>query len=151
MIPNFLLIKQLGLLNTFWALILPGAGSGFSIFLLKGFFDSLPPELYEAGMLDGASELTLFFKVTMPLAKPIFAVIALGAFTSMYSSYLFALTIEQAQRQWPLMVWIYELSAQSAPAYAMLAALMCAALPTLVVFLFAQNVIMKGIILPSYK
>jgi len=151
MIPNFLLIKQLGLLNTYWALIIPGAGSGFSIFLLKGFFDSLPPELYEAGMLDGASEMTLFYKVTLPLSKPIFAVIALGAFTSMYSSYLFAMTIEQAQGQWPLMVWIYELSAQSAPAYAMMAALMCAALPTLVVFLFAQNVIMKGIILPSYK
>ena len=60
MIPNFLLLKQLNLLNTFWALILPGAANGFSIFLLKGFFDSLPKELYEAGTLDGASELRMF-------------------------------------------------------------------------------------------
>ena len=60
MIPNFLLIKQLGLLNTFAALILPGLASGYFIFLLKGFFDSLPAELYEAASIDGASELRMF-------------------------------------------------------------------------------------------
>lgn len=151
MIPNFLLLKQLGLLNTYWALILPGAASGFSIFLLKGFFDSLPPELYEAGMLDGAGPLTLFTRVTLPLSGPIFAVIALQSFTAMYGSFLFAMTTEQAQRQWPLMVWIYEFQALSAPQYVMMAALVIAALPTLIIFLFAQNVIMRGIILPSFK
>lgn len=151
LIPNFLLLKQLGLLNTYWALILPGAASGFSIFLLKGFFDSLPPELYEAATLDGASDITLFTRVTIPLSGPIFAVIALQAFAGMYGAFLFALTIEQAQSQWPLMVWIYEFQALAAPSYVMMAALVIAALPTLIVFLFAQNVIMRGVILPSYK
>jgi multiple sugar transport system permease protein len=151
MIPNFLLLKQFGMLNTYWALILPGAASGFSIFLLKGFFDSLPPELYEAGMLDGAGPLTLFARVTLPLSGPIFAVIALQAFTGMYGAFLFAMTTEQAQSQWPLMVWIYEFQALSAPQYVMMAALVIAAIPTLIIFLFAQNVIMKGIILPSFK
>ena len=151
LIPNFLLLKQLGLLNTYWALILPGAASGFSIFLLKGFFDSLPPELYEAATLDGASDLVLFTRVTVPLSGPIFAVIALQAFAGMYGAFLFALTIEQAQSQWPLMVWIYEFQALAAPSYVMMAALVLAALPTLIVFLFAQNVIMRGVILPSYK
>jgi multiple sugar transport system permease protein len=151
MIPNFLMLKQFGMLNTYWALILPGAASGFSIFLLKGFFDSLPPELYEAGMLDGAGPLTLFTRVTLPLSGPIFAVIALQSFTAMYGAFLFAMTTEQAQRQWPLMVWIYEFQALAAPQYVMMAALVIAALPTLIIFLFAQNVIMKGIILPSFK
>ncbi len=151
MIPNFLLLKQLGLLNTFAALILPSAASGYSIFLLKGFFDSLPMELYEAGMLDGASDLTLFTRVTLPLSGPIFAVIALNAFTSAYGAFLFAMVVAQAQSHWTLMVWIYEFQALSAPQYVIMAALVIAALPTLVVFLLAQNVIMKGIILPSYK
>jgi multiple sugar transport system permease protein len=151
MIPNFLMLKQLGLLNSFWALILPGAASGFSIFLLKGFFDSLPQELYEAGMIDGASEMTLFRKVTLPLAKPIFAVIALQAFTASYGAFMFAMLVCQAQSHWTLMVWIYEFQALAAPQYVTMAALVIAAIPTLVVFLFTQNVIMRGIILPSMK
>ena len=55
-IPNFLLLKKFHLLNTYWALILPGMANGYAIFLLKGFFDSLPKELYEAGIIDGAVE-----------------------------------------------------------------------------------------------
>ncbi|HEY3328627.1 MAG TPA: carbohydrate ABC transporter permease [Capsulimonadaceae bacterium] len=151
MIPNFLLLKQLGLLNTFWALILPAAASGFSIFLLKGFFDSLPQDLYEAGMLDGASELTLFARVTLPLSKPIFAVIALQAFTAAYGAFLFAMIVCQAQSHWTLMVWIYQFQALNAPQYVMMAALVIAAIPTLVVFMFTQKIIMRGIILPSMK
>ena len=151
MIPNFLLLKQLGLLNTFWALILPSAASGFSIFLLKGFFDSLPQELYEAGMIDGAGEITLFTRVTLPLARPIFAVIALQAFTAAYGAFIFAMIVCQAQSHWTLMVWIYEFQALQAPQYIMMAALVIAALPTLLVFMAAQKVIMRGIILPSFK
>jgi multiple sugar transport system permease protein len=151
MIPNFLLLKQFGMLNTFWALILPGAASGYSIFLLKGFFDSLPRELYEAGMIDGASELTLFRRVTLPLSMPIFAVIALGAFSAAYGNFLFAMVVCQAQSHWTLMVWIYEFQSLNAPQYVMMSALVVASLPMLVVFLLAQRTIMRGVILPSYK
>jgi multiple sugar transport system permease protein len=150
MIPNFLLLKQLGMLNTFWALILPGLASGYSIFLLKGFFDSLPRELYEAGILDGATELTMFRRITLPLSLPIFSVIALNAFTASYGAFLFALVVCQDQRMWTLMVWLYNLQAD-APQYVIMAALSLAALPTLVVFLFAQRVILRGIVLPSFK
>ncbi len=151
LIPSFLLLKQLSLLNTFWALILPGAASGFSIFLLKGFFDSLPKELYEAGTLDGASEMTMFRAITLPLSRPIFAVIALGAFSSAYGAFLFAMLTCQDKHMWTLMVWLYELQAGGAPQYVVMAGLALAAMPTLLVFILAQNTIMKGIILPSYK
>jgi multiple sugar transport system permease protein len=151
MIPNFLLLKQFHFLNTFGALLLPGIASGFSIFLMKGFFDSLPRELYEAGMLDGASEARLFWQITFPLSRPIFAVIGLGAFTTAYTAFLFAMVICQDPKMWTLMVWLYELSSSGAPQYIMMAAATLATLPTLFVFLFAQNTIMKGIILPSYK
>jgi multiple sugar transport system permease protein len=150
MIPSFLLLKQFGMLNTFWALVLPGAANGYSIFLLKGFFDSLPLDLYEAGMLDGASELMLFRTVTLPLSTPILAVIALGAFTAAYGAFLFAMVVCQDPRMWTVMVHVYQIQV-SEPRFVLMAALVLASLPTLVVFLFSQRVIMRGIILPSYK
>jgi len=151
LIQNFLLLKQFGLLNTYAALILPGAASGYSIFLMKGFFDSLPRELYEAGTLDGASELRMFWTITLPLSRPIFALIGLSAFSLSYGGFLYAMTICQDHKMWTIMVWIYELQTSGAPMYVMMAALTLAALPTLLVFVLTQNVMMKGIILPSFK
>lgn len=150
MIPNFLLLKQFGLLNTFWALILPVMAGPFMIFLLKGFFDSLPKELFEAGLIDGASELVMFWKVTIPLSKPIFAVIALQAFTAAYGAFMFAFLVCQDQRMWTMMVWLYQLQIH-APKYVTMAALTVAAIPTLVIFILAQNVILRGIIIPTSK
>lgn len=150
MIPSFLLLKNFHLLNTYWALILPGMANGYAIFLLKGFFDSLPKELYEAGIIDGASEGTMFRKITVPMSKPIFAVIALQAFTGAYSAFMYAMLVCQDQKMWTIMVWLYQLQT-TAPAYITMAALSVAAIPTLLVFIFAQNVIMRGIIVPSFK
>ena len=151
LIQNFLLLKQFSLLNTYAALILPGAASGYSIFLMKGFFDSLPRELYEAGTIDGASELRMFWTITLPLSRPIFAYISFIAFTTAYGGFLYAMTICQDHRMWTLMVWLYELQSSGAPMSVMMAALTLAAVPTLFAFLLAQNVIMKGVILPSFK
>ena len=150
MIPNFLMLKSLGLLNTFGALILPGLASGYSIFLLKGFFDSLPKELYEAGILDGATELMMFARITLPLSLPIFSVIALNAFTGAYGAFLFALVVCQDPKMWTIMVALYNLQS-NAPQYVIFAALTLAALPILIVFLAAQKVILRGIVLPSFK
>ena len=150
MIPSFLLLKQFHLLNTYWALILPGMANGYAIFLLKGFFDSLPKELYEAGIIDGASEATMFRKITIPMSKPIFAVIALQAFTGAYGAFMYAMLVCQDQKMWTIMVWLYQLQT-TAPPYITMAALTVAAIPTLLVFIFAQNVIMRGIIIPSFK
>ncbi len=151
LIQNFLLLKQFGLLNSFAALILPGAASGYSIFLLKGFFDSLPRELYEAGTLDGASELRMFWTITLPLSRPIFAYIGLASFTAAYGSFLYAMTTCQDHHMWTLMVWVYELQTSGAPQYVMMAALTLATIPTLLVFVFAQKIMLRGIILPSFK
>lgn len=150
MIPNFLLLKQMHLLNTFWALVLPGMANGYSIFLLKGFFDSLPRELYEACMIDGANEWTMFWKITMSLSKPILAVIALAAFTSAYGAFMYAFTVCQDQSMWTLMVWLFKLQ-QTTHMSVTFAALIVAAVPTLVVFILSQNVIMRGIIVPQEK
>ena len=150
MIPNFLLLRELHLLNTYWALILPGIASGFSIFLLKGFFDSLPPELYESAGIEGANEWQMFFHITLPMVKPILAVQALGAFTAAYGGFMWAFIICQDPRMWTIMVYLYQFQ-QRSPYHLVMASLVIASLPLLVVFLFAQRTIMRGIVIPVMK
>jgi multiple sugar transport system permease protein len=151
MIPSFLLLKGLGLLNTFAALVLPSAASGYMIFLLKGFFDSLPQELFEAGQIDGAKETTLMMRVALPLSKPVLGYLALLAFMAAYGSFLYAFLVAQDQKMWTLMVYIYQLQTAGAPRATIMAALTLAALPTLVIFLLCQRVIMRGIVLPGER
>lgn len=149
-IQNFLMLKRLGLLNTYAALILPGVANGYAIFLLKGFFDAQPRELYESASLDGAGEWTIFWQIAMSLSKPILAVIALSAFTAAYANFMFAFITCQDERMWTLMVWLYQLQQMSGQGV-MYASLIIAAIPTLVIFVFCQNVIMRGIVVPSEK
>jgi len=150
MIPNFLLLKSFGLLNTYSALILPAAASGYMIFLLKGFFDSLPQELFEAGALDGAPELLMMRKIAIPLSLPVFGFFALITFIAAYGNFLYAFLVAQDQRMWTVMVFIYQLSG-IAPKHVMMAASLLAALPTLLVFLACQRVIERGIVLPAER
>ncbi|MEO6847449.1 MAG: carbohydrate ABC transporter permease [Chthoniobacterales bacterium] len=150
LIPNFLMLKELNWMNTFAALVVPGLVNGFSVFLLKGFFDSLPRELYEAAEIDGASESVIFWGITMNLSKPILAVIALSAFTSAYGAFMFALIIAPDPKMWTLMVWIYQLRQNVGPDI-VYASVILTALPVLIVFLFAQNIILRGIVVPSEK
>jgi len=150
MIPGFLQIKELGMINTFWALIIPGLVNGFSIFLLKGFFDSLPKELYEAADIDGASEWQIFWGITMNMSKPILAVMALGAFSSAYGAFMFALILVPDQSMWTLMVWIYQLQ-QNAGSGIIYASILLTAVPTLLVYLCTQHIIMRGLVIPSEK
>ncbi len=149
-IPNFLILKRLGMLNTFWALILPGLADGYFIFLLKGFFDSLPQELFESATVDGASESRLFWQIAMQLSKPIMAVIALSAFNAAYRNFMFAFIVCQDKSMWTMMVSIYQLMQRAAPGVGF-AALVIAAIPTFLVFIFFQNIIIKGIVVPTEK
>jgi multiple sugar transport system permease protein len=138
------------LLNTFWALVLPGMANGFFIFLLKGFFDSLPRDLYEAADIDGAGEWTKFWTITMSLSKPILAVIALQAFTSAYSEFMMALIIIPDQDMWTIMVWLFQLQSTVHPTV-VYASLIIAAVPSFGVFVLCQNIIMRGIVVPVEK
>ena len=131
-IPGFLLLRDLGLLNTFAALVLPTVASGMSIFILKGFFDALPRELYEAAAIDGASEWTVFRRVTLPMTTPILAVNALNSFIHAYSSW-----------EWAFLV--------CGQPWCVTAGFVLVSIPTDVVFLLCHKVIMRGIVLPSMK
>ena len=151
-IPGFLLIRDLGLLNTLAALVLPTVASGMSIFILKGFFDALPRELYEAAAIDGAPELTVFLKVTLPMTTPILAVNALNHFIAAYSSWEWAFLVCQKESNWTIAVWMYQLSQQmGGQPWCVMAGFVLVSIPTAVVFLLCQKVILRGIVLPSMK
>ena len=151
-IPGFLLIRDLGLMNTLAALVLPTVASGMSIFILKGFFDALPRELYEAAAIDGASELTVFRKITLPMTTPILAVNALNHFIAAYNSWEWAFLVCQKESNWTIAVWMYQLSQQmNGQPWCVMAGFVLVSIPTAVVFLLCQKVILRGIVLPSMK
>jgi len=143
-------LGPVSLLNSFPALILPRLANGYGIFLLKGFFDSLPEEVFEAGRIDGAGELRMLWQIAFPMSTPILAVLVLQTFMAVYGSYLWALVVCQDDSMWTLMVHVFQLQ-QWAPPYVTMAAAVLCSIPTLIVFLLAQNVIMRGVVLPAYK
>ncbi len=150
MIPNYLLMRDLHLLNTYWALILPTMANGFSIFILKGFFDSLPDALFEAAQLDGASELRMFRDISVPLSAPVLAVIAITTFTLAYGSFMWAFIVCQDPDYWTVMVYVYQLQ-QTLEYGGLMALLVVTALPTLIVFIFCQRIILRGIVVPTMR
>ena len=151
-IPGFLLVRDLGLLNTLAALVLPTVASGMSIFILKGFFDALPRELYEAAAIDGASEAMVFLKITLPMTTPILAVNALNSFVAAYNSWEWAFLVCQKESNWTLAVWMYQMSQQmGGQPWCVMAGFVLVSIPTAIVFLACQKVILRGIVLPSMK
>src|SRR5690625_1615436 len=91
LIPTYLLVKNLGLLNTICAIILPGSIGVWNIILVRTFFRGLPKELKQAAKIDGASEVQVFFKIVLPLSKPVIFVIALYAFVGQWNAYFEAM------------------------------------------------------------
>jgi ABC-type glycerol-3-phosphate transport system permease component len=151
-IPAYLLMRDIGLLNTFLALVIPGAANGMSIFILKGFFDSLPMELFEAATIDGASEMQIFRIVAMPLVKPILAINCLTAFIVAYNGWQWALIICQDKSMWTIAVWLYQASSWWGHSpWIVSAGFVIASVPTLILFLSCQKIILRGIIIPSMK
>lgn len=102
LIPTYLVVKNLGMLNTPWAIIVPGAVNVYNIILARTFFKGIPKELNEAARVDGASELLTFFRIVLPLSKPIVFVLALYAFVGQWNSYFDALVYLDNPKLFPL-------------------------------------------------
>ncbi len=150
LIPQFLILRQLNLLNTFIALTLPIIVNGYLIFLLKGFFDSLPHHLYEAALIDGASELRMFWEITMALSRPILAVVALQTFNHAWIAFMYPLLVCPDESMHVLAVWLYQFQ-NEAPTSAVFAAIVVTSIPTLLLFVLTQRTIMRGIAVPAEK
>lgn len=150
-IPSFLMVKHLHLFNTYWALVLPGLANGFGIFILKSFFDSLPEELFEAARIDGAGEIRQLWHVAVPLIKPILAINVLSSFGAAYGGFAWAFLVCRKEEMWTLMVYLYQFQMTAGSGSLMMAALLIASLPILILFIFTQGIILRGIILPQFK
>lgn len=150
LIPQFVILQNLNLMNTFIALLLPTLVNGYLVFLLKGFFDSLPQELYDAAVIDGASEMRVFFQITMALSKPILAVVALQAYNNAYTAFLYPLLVAPDPDMWLISVWLYQFQQQFGMS-GVFASVLVASIPTIILFLIAQNIILRGIAVPVEK
>lgn len=102
MIPLYLTVKQFGLLNSLWSLIIPVGVSAFNVIVMRAFFLSLPAELTEAALIDGAGEFRIFRTIVLPLSKPILAAIGLFYAVGFWNTFFSALLYIDDQEKWPI-------------------------------------------------
>lgn len=150
-IPNFVVLRQLGLLNTLWALVLPTAVNGYFILLLKGAFESIPVAYVEEAQIEGAGEWELFWHVGLPMARPMLAVVALSALLLSYSNYLWALIVGQDHALWTIPVALYSLRNWYVAPCLVAAAMALVTAPPLVVFLAANRILQRGLTLAGLR
>lgn len=148
MIPAFLLMVDLGWNDTYWALIIPYAGSVWGTFLLRQFMLTLPRELEEAARLDGAGELKIFTSIIVPLSKPALAVLAVFAALSTWQEFLWPLVVTDRMEMRPLSVGLalFATLHERHPEYQMAGAVL-AMLPMVLVFLLGQRYFLRGAVL----
>lgn len=102
MIPVYLMVKNLGMLNTYWALIIPGAVSAFNIIIIRGFIQSIPQEMFEAARIDGASEWRVLWQLVIPLSRASIAVVGLFLAVGYWNNYFGPLLYLTDSDKWPL-------------------------------------------------
>lgn len=166
LIPLFILVKNLKLINTFWAVILPGAIATYYLLLMKSFFEQLPQDLFECAYLDGASELTILTQIVLPLSTPVMATMALFYGVGHWNSFFYPLMFLTNKALQPLQVILRDLligatleEVEASLEYAQLlpgetlkmAAVVVSIIPLLVVYPLLQKYFTKGLLLGSIK
>src|SRR5258708_14185514 len=152
-VPLFLMMSALNLVDTHWAVILPLATNAFGIFLMRQFFLTLPRELIEAARIDGANQFTIFWRVALPLAKPSLAALAIITFTNTWNSYFLPLVFLNSWEKMTLPVGMFALSnVYGSGNVSMIMAAVCLALcPLLILFLFEQLHLTSGVVGSALK
>ncbi len=147
-IPNFILLRYLGWINTYQGLILPAAFSAFGTFLLRQFFLTIPNELEDAAVVDGASRFQIYLRVILPLSGPALSALAIFTFLFQWNSFLFPLVVTNSVDMNTLTVGLRTLQGQYNTAWTLLmAGSVVALLPVLLVFVVAQRYFIRGITL----
>lgn len=154
-IATYVLTLNLGLHDTYWALILPGLASPFAVFLFRQFAITLPEELFQAAKIDGASEVQLWWRIALPLARPVLATLAIFTFVGHWNDFLWPLLVLNKQQIYTLPVGVSIIMYQiqgAGPSYGigMAAAILMSILPILA-FLLMQKQMIEGITIGSLK
>lgn len=158
MIPLFYQLRDMGLLGSIWAVILPavagsaGFGIPLGVFLMRGFYLDLPNELAEAARVDGASEFQVFYRVMLPLSAPGVAVLSVLVFFQTWNTFLLPLLYLPGTENRPLATGLYQFAAGRTQDYGLIAAgALIMAVPVLVIFLIAQRQFVKGVTTGALK
>lgn len=164
LIPNFLLVRSLGLYNSRWAMILPRLAAAFHIIIFKNFFQSIPGEIEESAKMDGATYPTIFARIIVPLSLPVVATVGLWLAVSHWNAYLDNLVFIQDKSKFVLQRLIRSLlvendmetlqsgdESQIFPESLKAATILVSTLPILAVYPFIQKYFIKGIMLGSVK
>ena len=115
LIPTYLLISNLGMLDTIWAILLPGAFSVWNMIIARTYYQGIPQDLQEAAEIDGANEMVYFFKVLLPVCTPIIATIAMWQFVGMWNSYFDAMIYLNSASKQPLQLVLRSILIQNQP------------------------------------
>ena len=151
-VPLFRIIQDLGMVNTLSGMIWPNVATAFGVFLLKGFFDTIPDSLREAAKMDGASEFRIFFTIMLPLVKPGLGALFILNFVNVWNDYLWQLVVGQSESSKTLMVGIATLMQDLDPTFAYkMAGAVVGAIPMLIIFVLFQKYFTRGITIGSDK
>lgn len=166
MIPTFLVVKELGFVNTLWGMVLPGAVGTWNLLIMRTFFMGMPQELEESGKIDGLSEIGIFFRIVLPLSKPVLATIGLYYAVGMWNNFMGPLLYLRDADMQPLQVILRnivlsgQLTGTDGPVVGDIvvvedglkfATIMVSTLPILLVYPFIQKYFVKGALIGSVK
>ncbi|WJH32464.1 carbohydrate ABC transporter permease [Paenibacillus sp. CC-CFT747] len=165
LIPTFLVVKELGLINSYWALIIPNAVSAFNLVIMRSFFMNLPDGIEESARIDGCSDFGTLFRIVLPLSMAVIATISLFYAVYFWNSYLSAILYINDAEKWPLQVLLRQIvlvasgiSADTANDFVQppeqtvkMAVIVIATVPILLVYPFLQKYFAKGALVGSVK
>lgn len=166
LIPTYLIVRELGMLDTYWALILPLAINPFYLIIVKNFFQELPEELQEAAQIDGCTELGVFWRIVLPLSKPILATMGLFYAVAIWNDFMSPLLYIDDSSKWTLQMFVRQVTVSSDMANTLgqidptyqppeqglkFSVIVIATVPILLLYPFLQKHFAKGILIGSVK
>ena len=152
MLPLFLLMKRLGLINTYWGVIIPGLASIFGIFLIRKYAKAIPDDMLDAARVDGASELRIYRSVVLPGIVPILATLAIWTFLATWNDFMWPLIVLSDESHYTLPVALASLVGEHVQdTELMMAGSVLTIIPVLLVFLFLQRYYIQGVMAGSVK
>lgn len=151
-VPLFRIITKFDLVDTYAGMILPNVASTFGVFLLKGFFDTVPDSIRESGKLDGAGEFTVFRKLVMPIVKPGIGALFILNFVNIWNDYLWQMLVARSKNMMTLMVGTASIMQEISPNYGYkMAGAAVASVPMLIIFICFQRYFTSGITMGAVK
>jgi len=165
LIPTYLVVKQLHMLNSYWAVLLPDAISAFNLILMRNFFMSLPEEMFDSARMDGCNDLSIYFRIALPLSKAALATFTLFYAVGHWNDFMQPFLYLNDYKMWPIQIWLRQIIVLATGNFSdyvpknvviptkslQMAMIVVASLPIMLVYPFLQQYFTKGVLLGSVK